>query len=289
MPPADGLVEVLGLPGPIPGGPGRSNREDKAMKTKTAKRPTDRKQDKSKTAPTEFWFDVEAEHRRLYAIRPNEAGKLLFYLDRNEVLEISFRRPCNDETGWPQHTPDLAPADVQTIAKSKTLKGIFYVFTVAGGSFRAYMLRRGYTATERRTVPNDCEEREPTRADTAGKAELSKVRRELASVKGDVSKIKAIDPGMKQAGLDLIRRTKSLNDNEKNAALLWMEKSSLADIGVRLRGRNGQGVSKQRAQQILDNAACKMGDPRMFRHSTYRNEVAANTDDPEQYRPTTHY
>ncbi len=139
------------------------------MTTATKKRPTDRKQDKSKT-PTEFWFDVEGEHRRLYAIRPNEAGKLLFYLDRNEVLEMSFRQPCSDETGWPQHTPDLAPADVQTIAKSKTLKGIFHVSTVSGGSFGAYMLRRGYTAAERRTVPNDCEEREPTRADMAGKA-----------------------------------------------------------------------------------------------------------------------
>jgi len=131
----------------------RGNRKLRQLPKPCAEKAKDGETPETANQVQALWFDVEGEHRRLYAIRKNEAGKSLFFLDRNEVLEF---------TGWPNPIPDtLSAADVQTVARmGGQTKGVYLILTRGGGSWGGYLLRRKYQDAERVLIPVESEERD---------------------------------------------------------------------------------------------------------------------------------
>lgn len=111
----------------------------------------------------EVWFDVEGEHRRLYATRKLESGKWVAYLDRNTVLEFN---------GWPIAIPETLKAeDVQSISVMPGAKGVYLIITKGGGSWGGHLLRRGYLAEEQKLIPKTSEEATMTNQERWDKAE----------------------------------------------------------------------------------------------------------------------
>jgi hypothetical protein len=131
----------------------RGNRKLRQLPKPGAEKTKDNEAPKAANQVQALWFDVEGEHRRLYAIRKDAAGKSLFYLDRNEVLDF---------TGWPNPIPDtLSAADVQTVARmGGQTKGVYLILTRGGGSWGGYLLRRKYQDAERILIPAESEERD---------------------------------------------------------------------------------------------------------------------------------
>ena len=114
--------------------------------------------------PAEVWLDVDGEHRRLYAVRMNAAGKLLFFMDRNEVLEFKHRAdlpPYPEDMAGEEVILRLLAEDVMSISAMKG-KGAYLILTHSGGSWAGYMLRRKYQDAERILIPADSEERDAT-------------------------------------------------------------------------------------------------------------------------------
>ncbi len=97
----------------------------------------------------QIWFDIEQEHRRLYAIEKGAKGKWIFYLDRRQVIEL---------TPWPLKIPRLDVGEVETFARMAGAKGVYMILTKAGGSWGGYILRRGYTPAECRRIQTDPDE-----------------------------------------------------------------------------------------------------------------------------------
>ncbi len=108
------------------------------MKTKTKRT---RKPKPANQEHNIVWVDFDDENRQLRDIRSNKKGGLLFFMDRDEVLDF-FR-------GWPTPLPkSLKPNQIQNIAKSQMHKGIYSVYTTDGGCWGATLLRRKYTVEE---------------------------------------------------------------------------------------------------------------------------------------------
>ena len=94
-----------------------------------------------------IWDNVTETHRELYATE-SKGGGLLLFLDKGEVYEL-----MKPET-W-REIPLLKPAEIQSVTKSGAmLRGIYYIYTKAGGCYGGHLLRREFTSEERaRHVP----------------------------------------------------------------------------------------------------------------------------------------
>ena len=103
------------------------------------------------------WFDLEGEQRRLYAIRRDDADKLVFYMDRDEVLEF---QPRADFSLYPQD-PRLLPQDVKSMSRVPMI-GAYLKLTHSCGSGWGRMLQRKYKDSERCLIPVESEEHKQT-------------------------------------------------------------------------------------------------------------------------------
>lgn len=227
---------------------------------------------KTNNAPaiTEFWFDIDGEHRRIYAIRKNEADKSLFYMDRSEVLEFKSRFNPLPAT--------LTPADIQSISRMKA-KGNYLILTHDGGSYAAYLLRRKYKDTERSLIPPESEESEP--AKTAAALTSAIVRREIAPIVAPIAaltrKLDDVAPQVaadqRKAQLAWIQKTGGCSDVEKKAALLRTDGMTLSEIAKRLPHKNGKPMTRQGVRQALKRFERKTRNPKLFSKGTYRQNV----------------
>jgi hypothetical protein len=94
-----------------------------------------------------IWLDTTKEHRRLYATEIRD-GKLICYMDHNCIFEFTTPPQIKAIMGG-SGLSLLLPADIETIAKSETLKGIYFIYTAQGGSWSGYLLERQYSQQDK--------------------------------------------------------------------------------------------------------------------------------------------
>ena len=195
--------------------------------------------DEQRPAPTPVnpvhvaWLAVEGEHRRLYAVRRDDAGRLVFYFDRDEVLEF---QPRADFPPYPQDLR-LLPQDVKSISRFPT--GAYLLQTHSCGSGCGYMLRRKYKDSERCLIPAESEEHEhtaPHTQDATTKAKTKNIPKALSRKRAKAAKgnqtVKDKDDRakIKAAVLRKIKRTYTPNHAHNDVANLCGSNENLLKL-----------------------------------------------------------